>query len=87
MNLFLTPKVKDDTLTESYLDKALFSDILTYAQRTSGRNKTAVEWIVQGSCEKENSPTVVLDSLVRLGILGRQSRLFGRRYPTLNPGR
>lgn len=79
-------QVKDDTITSSYLDKALFSDIVKYHHRSMGRHKTTVEWIVQGSNERENSATAVLDSLVQRGILGRESKLFGRRYPTLDSG-
>ena len=74
-------------MTSSYLDKALFSDIVKYHNNSMGRKKTTVEWIIQGSHERENSATAVLDSLVRRGILGRESMLFGRKYPTLNSGR
>lgn len=77
-------KVKDATITSSYLDKALFSDIVKYHQKSMGRQKTTVEWIIQGSHERENAATAVLDSLVQRGILGRESKLFGRRYPTCN---
>ncbi|KAL9976473.1 hypothetical protein ACROYT_G013780 [Oculina patagonica] len=77
-------KVKDATLTGSYLDQALFSDIVKHHQRTDGKPRTIVEWIIQGSYERENSATVVLDSLVIRGILGRESKLFGRRYPTVD---
>lgn len=80
-------QVKDATMTSSYLDKALFSDIVKYHNNSMGRKKTTVEWIIQGSHERENSATAVLDSLVRRGILGRESMLFGRKYPTLNSGR
>ena len=80
-------QVKDATMTSSYLDKALFSDIVKYHNNSMGRKKTTVEWIIQGSHERENSATAVLDSLVRRGILGRESMLCGRKYPTLNSGR
>ena len=80
-------QVADATLTSSYLDKALFSDIVTYHHRSMGKQKTTVEWIIQGSNERENSAKVVLDSLVQRGILGRESKLFGRRYPTLDSGK
>lgn len=73
-------------MTSSYLDKALFSDIVKYHNNSMGQKKTTVEWIIQGSHERENSATAVLDSLVRRGILGRESMLFGRKYPTLNSG-
>lgn len=73
-------------LTGSYLDQALFSDIVKYHQRTINRPRTLVEWIIQGSYERENSATVVLDSLVQHGILTLESKLFGRRYPTVNSG-
>ena len=51
-----------------------------------GKPRTIVEWIIQGSYERENSATIVLDSLVLHGILKRESKLFGRRYPTVDPG-
>lgn len=68
------------------MDQALFSDIVKHHQRTDGKPRTIVEWIIQGSYERENSATVVLDSLVIRGILGRESKLFGRRYPTVDSG-
>ncbi|CAH3139200.1 unnamed protein product [Porites lobata] len=80
----ISVQVKDATMTSSYLDKALFSDIVKYHNNSMGRKKTTVEWIIQGSHERENSATAVLDSLVWRGILGRESMLFGRKYPTLN---
>lgn len=79
-------QVKDATLTGSYLDQALFSDMLKHHQRTNGRPRTIVEWIIHGSYERENSATVVLDSLVMRGILRRESKLLGRRYPTVDSG-
>ena len=68
------------------MDQALFSDIVKHHQRTNAKPRTIVEWIIQGSYERENSATVVLDSLVTRGILGRESKLFGRRYPTVDSG-
>lgn len=43
-----------------------------------------MEWIIHGSYERENSATIVLDSLVLHGILKRESKLFGRRYPIVD---
>ena len=79
-------QVKDATLTGSYLDQALFSDMVKHHHKTNGKPRTIVEWIIHGSYERENSATLVLDSLVMRGILGRESKLFGRRYPTVDSG-
>lgn len=79
-------QVKDATFTGSYLDQALFSDMVKHHHRTNGKPRTIVEWIIHGSYERENSATLVLDSLVMHGILGRESKLFGRRYPTVDSG-
>lgn len=80
----ITVKVKDTTLTGTYLDQALFLDIVKYHQAAKGKPRTIVEWIIHGSYERENSATIVLDSLVLHGILKRESKLFGRRYPIVD---
>ena len=82
----LYPQVADPNPTGTFLDDAIFSDILRHHQKDPERPRTAVEWIIQGDYKKENTATVVLESLVQAEILGRESKLFGRRYPMLNPG-
>lgn len=76
--------MKDTTLTGTYLDQALFLDIVKNHQAAKGKPRTIVEWIIHGSYERENSATIVLDSLVLHGILKRESKLFGRRYPIVD---
>ena len=68
------------------MDQALFSDMIKHHHKTNGKPRTIVEWIIHGSYERENSATLVLNSLVMRGILGRESKLFGRRYPTVDSG-
>ena len=82
----LYSQVADPNPTGTFLDDAIFSDILRHHQKDPERPRTAVEWIIQGDYKKENTATVVLESLVQAEILGRESKLFGRRYPMLNPG-
>ena len=60
--------------------------MVKHHHKTNGKPRTIVEWIIHGSYERENSATIVLDSLVMRGILGRESKLFGRRYPTIDSG-
>ena len=79
-------QVKDVSLTGSYLDQTIFSDIVKHHHKTNGKPRTIVEWIIHGSYERENSATLVLNSLVMRGILARESKLFGRRYPTVDSG-
>ena len=79
-------QVKDSVLTGSYLDQALFSDMVKHHHKTNGKPRSIVEWLIHGSYERENSATLVLDSLVMRGILARESKLFGRRYPTADSG-
>lgn len=80
----ITVKVKDVTITGTYLDQALFLDIVKHYEAAKGKPRTVVEWIIHGSYERKNSATIVLDSLVLHGILKRESKLFGRRYPIVN---
>ena len=77
----------DPTPTGTFLDDALFSDILEHHEDHPSGTKTIVEWMVQGDYRKpDNTATVVLESLVKDEILGRESKLFGRRYPLINSG-
>ncbi|KXJ27599.1 uncharacterized protein LOC110235018 [Exaiptasia diaphana] len=77
-------KVCDTVPTETFLDKALFSSMLSHHNSKPNEPKTATEWIIQGSGLSPTSATVVLDSLVDNGTLGKTSVMFWKKYPTLN---
>ncbi|KAK3710157.1 hypothetical protein QZH41_010556 [Actinostola sp. cb2023] len=77
-------KVIDTSLTGTYLDKALFTSMLSYHNAKPDEPKTVTEWIIQGSCLPPTCATNVLDSLVEAKILGKTSVMFWKKFPTLN---
>jgi hypothetical protein len=76
----------DPSPTGTFLDKALFSDILYHHNAEPNKPRTLVEWILQGSCLNPTCATEVLESLVEAKIFGKTSVLFWKKYPTINPG-
>ena len=85
--LFL--QVNDLSLTGTFLDKALFSEIA--AKRKEGYNRKLVNWIrdcITAWDYDNNVASVCLDSLVNQGILGKERKMAGLKtdYPTKNPG-
>ena len=81
----------DYTATNTYLDPALFSKLAGYEQRTlQTRSKMELSEIIREELSKwkgeQSCATVTLNSLVKLGILDRKTKMFGLKYPTLDPG-
>ena len=89
-NLFLAShQVIDFTPTDSYLDDCLFNQMVEHARKHPDKPRSVEQWILKGSnYHKPTCVSATLDSLVRLGLLGKQPRLLGTciKYPALNPG-
>lgn len=80
-------KVIDFTPTNSYLDDCLFNQMVAHAHKHCNKPRGAEQWILKGSnYHKPTCVSATFDSLVRLGLLGKESRLLGTfvKYPTLN---
>ena len=75
--------------TQTYLDNALFSDLIDFDQRSirSGKTRLVMDWLVTAAYKRVNCATVVLDSLVESGILDMEPTLFGRKYPLKQSGK
>lgn len=87
INLLSFVQVIDDTPTNSYLDDCLFNQMVEYTRKYPEKPRSAEKWILQGSnFHKPSCVSATFDSLVKLGLLGKVSKLFGTNYPTLNPG-
>ena len=78
-------KLKDPTPTGTFLDKAIFNDMLEHHQKKPENPKKLKDWIMYGvqKCKPKNKcSTITLDSLVEKGILDRKESTFSIKYPT-----
>ena len=78
-------KVKDPTPTGTFLDKAIFSDMLEHHQNKPENPKKLKDWIMSSVrwCKPKNKcSTITLDSLVEKGILEKKESIFSIKYPT-----
>ena len=82
-------QVVDPSPTQTYLDDALFSDLIEFDRRNirPGKTKLVMDWLVLAAYKRVNCATIVLDSLVETGILDMEPTLFGRKYPLLDHGK
>ena len=79
----------DATKTNSFLDAAGFSDMISTHNRSKVRKlKDYIEYCVVGDADK-NCVSVVLDNFVEKGIIGKENKWFGmkRIYPTKDKGK
>ena len=79
----------DTAKTDSCLDTTGFSDMISRHKRGKVRKlKDYIEYCVIGDADK-NCVSVVLDSFVEKGIIGKESKWFGmkRTYPTKDKGK
>ena len=82
-------QVVDPTPTKTYLDDALFSDLIDFDCRSirPGKTKLVMDWLVAAAFKRVNCATITLDSLVHTRILDMEPTLFGRKYPLLDTGK
>ena len=78
-------KVKDPTPTGTFLDKAIFNDMLEHHKKNPENPKKLKDWIMCGIQKfkaKNKCSTITLDSLVEKGILDKKESMFSIKYPT-----
>ena len=86
---FFLIQVVDATKTNSFLDDAGFSDMIsTYKRGKVRKLKDYIECCVIGDADK-NCVSIVLDNFVEKGIIGKENKWLGmkRTYPTKDKGK
>lgn len=82
--------MKSESPTGTFLDDALFDKILEKHEKSPEKPKE-VQHYVENDIWKFNSEKTcaykTLANLVELGILDKKKTFFGKKYPTLNPGK
>ena len=85
----VSPKVKDFTPTNSYLDNCMFNQMLERTRKHPDKPRSVSKWILKGSnYHKPSCVSATFDSLVDLGLMKKEPRLLGTsvRYPVINAG-
>ena len=82
--------MKDSSPTGTYLDRALFNEIVE--KHKQGRVREIEDWVrdcITTYNYENNVASVTLGNLVQRNILGKERALLGLRtdYPTKDPGK
>ena len=81
--------MKNDSVTGTFLDDALFNKILEHHEKSFDKPKEVQHYIEKDIWKIKSDKTcafITLASLVEQGILDQKKSLFRKKYPTVNPG-
>ena len=82
--------MKNESPTGTFLDDALFNKILEHHEKAFDKPKEVQHYMENDIFKLRAENTCAyktLASLVELGILDQRKSFFGKRYPTVNPGK
>ena len=82
--------MKNDSPTGTFLDNVLFSKILEHHEKSFDKPKEVQHYIEKDIWKIKSDKCcayITLANLVKVGILDQRKSFFGKKYPTVNPGK
>ena len=82
--------MKNESPTGTFLDDALFNKILEHHEKAFDKPKEVQHYMENDIFKFRAEKTCAyktLASLVELGILDSKKTFFGKKFPTVNPGK